>query len=141
VNARETTSVQRGALPEPPKRLDESKFRQYLEGVTLNRAPRPQTVAAVPQSVLEGAAVPASERASVPPSTTGTAEGKSPDTTDTGESAEAQAAPQTLEVHTTQLQPTSPQSTGSTAGTAQTGQQVTSVQTTTTQTGREQPRE
>jgi hypothetical protein len=62
VTARELTTVARGQAPASPHRLDDSLFRQYIEGLTFVGAGRLESLT-VGHPLLAGAAVPHPDRA------------------------------------------------------------------------------
>ena len=62
VRASEVTTIRRGGLPEPPRRLEQVAFRQYLEGIQFIGGGRAESLSAR-NPVRAGAAVPPSERA------------------------------------------------------------------------------
>jgi hypothetical protein len=66
VTAREVTTVARGQFPTPPRPLDETLFRQYLEGLVFIGAGRSESLL-VNQPLLLGAVVPQEERAATAP--------------------------------------------------------------------------
>lgn len=64
IGEREMTRVERGRLPSPPRRLDETMFRQYLEGLDLLGGGG----ASVGNALITGTSLPAEDR-SVPADT------------------------------------------------------------------------
>jgi hypothetical protein len=66
VQARELTVVARGQFPTPPRRIDEARFQQYLQGFGLiGEGSESQLLA--PPPLLVGALVPQEERAAAAP--------------------------------------------------------------------------
>lgn len=62
VTAKELTTVAPGKLPRPPRRLDDSNFRQFIEGIDFVGAGRFESQT-VDHPLLAGAAVPQPDRA------------------------------------------------------------------------------
>lgn len=75
VRASEVTKVRRGQLPEAPRRLEETMFRQYLEGIQFVGGGRAESLSAG-NPMRAGGAVPPSERA--PGAPTGAPPGQNP---------------------------------------------------------------
>ncbi|MBP1688608.1 MAG: hypothetical protein H6Q33_4751 [Deltaproteobacteria bacterium] len=65
ITAHEATTVHRGSLPAPPRRVEETMFRQRLEGIQFVGGGRTESMVAG-NPVRAGATVPPPERAPAP---------------------------------------------------------------------------